>query len=251
MYSIEVHWRVEQTKFLFYLIGLWPGKNRSNFHKLCLKILNLILPICYMISVLPSSFSSDNMSEIVFISVIFIASLVQAIRWHYFFWKNEEIMKYIHSMGAHSIEDHQDFIQINNKINIFMKCATVYHFMIFCSLVVFNVLTLPIISNTKRLPLNLYFPLNWKENEISYWIAFTFTGCEIMFISVYSIANTVIWYLMMCCGIKYELLGNEFKNLGTTLGTTTLQTINSVAEKKDIFFKELIAVIKKHQRLQK
>lgn len=248
MHSIKLHSRVEQTITLFYFIGLWPSENRSSFSKWCLKIMHLVLPICYMISVLPASFDSDNITEIVFVAVIFIASCVQAIRWHYFIWRYDEIMKFLQSMGAHSIDDHQDFFRVNNKINFFMKCATVYHFMIFCSLVVFNILTLPIISNTKRLPLNLYFPLNWKENEIIYWIAFAFAGFQIMCISVYSIANTAIWYLMMCCGIKYELLGNELRNLGKG---TLKKTIISITEEQDLFFKELITLIQKHQSLQK
>lgn len=198
-----------------------------------------------MFSVLPASFGSDNITEIVFGIVIFIASFVQAVRWHYFIWRSEKIIKFLRSMGAHSIEDHEDFIRVDNKIILFFKCATIYHFMIFCSLVVFNILTVPVISNTKRLPLNLYFPLNWRENEITYWIAFAFSGFQIMFVAVYSIANTVIWYLMMSCGIKYQLLGNELRNLGK------IKTTISVAEKQNLFLKKLIALIQKHQSLQK
>lgn len=247
MYNIEVHKRVEQTISLFYFIGVWHDENRSDFHKWCLNIMHLLVCISYTTSVAVAAFTSDNITEASFLAVTSIANFVQAIRLYYFMWKNQEILRFLRSMGAHSIEGHQDFIRVNNKINLFIKFATFCYLLIFFGLLMSIIFKLPIITKQKSLPVNIYFPMDWKNNEVTYWIAFSFTGISIMVVVVYSVTNPVIWYLMMCCAMKYQILGNEFSNLGKN---KLKKPIFLHTKNQDSFHDELIVLIKKHQAVQ-
>lgn len=63
----------------------------------------------------------------------------------------------------------------------------------------------------------------------------------------------MIWYLMMSCGTKYQILGNALSNIGfvSKSRNSKIVQVNGVNGKQDISLKELIDLIKIHQHLQK
>lgn len=248
MYRIEVPSRIEQIMSLFSILGVWRRKNRSDFCKRCLKITHLILCIWFTISLFAGILVSDNETETILIAIVAQTCVLHTAKLYYFLWKEDEIRKLIRSMGVISIQDHHEFNRVNNKINSFSKFVTILHSLVLCGVIAFLTAALPIISSKKRLPVNVYSPVNWKNNEINYWLVYIFTTCEILLCYVYDIFNAMIWYLMMCCGIRFQTLGNEFRNSGTK--KVTLKNELSTAGQQDFFLEELITLIRKHQSLQ-
>lgn len=248
MYNIEIHKRIKQVISFFYIIGLWSGEKRSDNHRNYLKIMHAAVCACCAISVFVGSYLSNNATESTFLLALSFSLFIHFVKLYYFLWREDEILRFVHTMGTHSIKELDEFKKHNNKINIFIKFAFLYHLTIFLGTIVMTFAALPIVSNKKCLPLNVYSPFNWKENELAYWIAFASVVCLMTLCMVYNWFYSIFWYLLICYGMKYQTLGNEFKNVGKT---TLNKKVNiSVAEKQNLFLEELIALIIKHKGLQ-
>lgn len=245
-YNIKVPPRIEQIIYLFYLIGLWQDDNRTNFRKWVWKIFHLAVYVYYPVSLAVGALTNDNENARMFLVVLSIVTFVLAVRLYYILWKKDQIIKFIIEMGAHSIEDNEQFCFVNNKIRVFIKFVTYLQFMLVSSVIAMTIITSPIFSNEKMLPMNIYFPLDWKNNELFYWIAFLFVNYEMMISLVSALLNTIVWYLLMSFGIKYQTLGNQFKNLGSETERKGIL----VRENQELFNLKLVELIKNHHGLQ-
>lgn len=193
----------------------------------------------------------DDKTEVIFSVAMSILCFVHTIRLYYFLQNEDEIRRLICSLGFHSINDYQEFNRVNNKIKGFMKFATLYLFTCISGTLFVIVTALPLFSNEKKLPFNLYVPFDWKRNEITYWIAFLYIAYAMIFNGFYTLFNSVIWYLMMSCGLKYQTLSKEISDISVNDKKTLKKLNNSVAQEKDFFLLELIVLVKKHQDLYK
>lgn len=252
MHTITVPRRINQIISLFYFIRLWRCDAVSDFSIMISRIVHLIVYIYYPVSLMTGAFTNDNESEEMFLVVLSIVTFVLAIRLYYILWRKDEIIGFIRKLGAHSITDSEQFDRVNHKITMFIKFITLMELTLLGAVIAMTIITSPIISAEKQLPMNIYFPADWKHNEIVYWIAFTFVIYEMIISMSSSLLNPVIWYLMMSCAIKYQTLGHEFQNLGFNTGEKSLtEKITSVDENGDLFHTKLILLIKNHYDLQK
>lgn len=194
-------------------------------------------------SLAAGAIASENWIENVFLGVISISALIQTFRLYYFLWKQDEIIELTRCITNYSMNDLKEFKRVNKKIDVFMKFASYYHLMIFCGAIAVITEALPIFSSEKHLPLNMTLPFDWERSEIIYWITFAFVAYEVIFSVLCAVFNTFIWHLMMSCATHYEILGNEFRNLGAACRATIL--------KKEITADELIILIRKHLALQR
>lgn len=240
MYKIEVHKRVHQAILLFQFIGLLGSDDESSFRKYGRKK-HMVVYICFMVSVGAGAYTTPDKEESLFLAAMFIGCVVQTVRLWYILWKKTKMLEIIHQMGTYSIKDKEEFNQANNKIEVFMLFASSFQLMTFCALIV--LLTLPFYN--RRLPLNIYFPLSWKNSNIIFWMVYAFVFYGMMLSSVCAVVNVIIWYLMLSCATKYQLLGNYLKNV--SVEKTMLE--RSKTEKQNITLKELIALVKNHQNL--
>ncbi len=259
MSNIEVPHRFNQIISLFHFIRFWRCDSISNFNSTISKIVHLIVYVYYPVSLMVGAFTNDNETEQMFLVVLSIVTFVLAIRLYYILWRKDEIIGFINELGTHSIADDELFHRINNKIIIFIKLVSFMEVMLLFAVIAMTIITSPIVSNDKMLPMNIYFPLDWRHNELFYWIAFTFVVYEMMISMSSSLLNPIIWYLMMSCAIKYQVLGYELKNLGFNGdggGKALSRNVTSVSEGvtsdqiKVSFQMKLILFIKNHRYLQ-
>lgn len=246
MYTIAVNYRIGQIISAFHFIGLWHDDRRSKFHKWFLSILHLMFYAYYPFALITGALTSDNHTESIFTLVMSILTFVTAVRLYYFVLKQNEILHFIRKIGVHSIKDSEKlFCQINDKINAFNRFINVFVIMILSAFFTAVTKNMPIFSTEKRLPFRIYFPLDWTKNDIYYWITYTFTSLEVFMTIFCAFFSVIIWYMMLAFALEYEILGDEFKNLGRT-DMVTVET----QPKEDLFLNDLILLIKKHRDLQ-
>lgn len=245
MFKIEGHKQIDRIISVFYFIGLWHG-NRNVFCNWASKIWHIVVYVYYPIALLLGGLISDNETERVFLGVVGIVTVVLSVRFYYIIWKKDEIVGFIREIGTFSMTDNGEFNEVNNNIKGFMKFVSYLEFVLLCAVIGLSIVSLPIFSNEKHLPFNIYFPLDWKQSEVVYWIAYIFVMYEVVLSWMCTLFNVIVWYLMMSCATKYKLLGNKFRKMGFDG-----RTLISVSGKQDLFLEELIELIKDHQNLQK
>lgn len=242
MYTLKVPTRINQIFSVFYFIGMW-SVNQTNFRKWFLKTLYLIVYTYYPASIIAGACTNDNEPELMFLVALSVTISVVLVKFYYILWKQDQIHEFIQELGTHLIADINEFNQVNKEITIFIKLATYMCSMTLYSGIAAAVIALPIFTKERVLPVNLYFPVDWKHNDLFYCMAFVVVTYFMMITVVISLLNVIVWYLMMSCGIKYRLLEKEFKNLGFVRGNTT-------SKESIIQNAELIDIIKMHQNLQ-
>lgn len=244
MYKIEVHKRIHQAIVLFHFVGLLESDNDSVFRKR--SNIHLVLYLFFVVSVALGVYKSNDKFEIIYLAVMWIGSIVQTVRLSYILWKEEKILNFIHQMGVYSIKDYEQFYRTNNRIEAFIKFISSFQLMTFCATIV--LLTTPLYG--RSLPLNIYVPLDWQVNAMVYWMAYLFVVYSIMLSVVCAVLNTIVWYLMLSCAIKYQILGNDFKNVDL-INDEEKMLDKRKREKQNFLLKELIVLITKHRNLLK
>lgn len=240
MYKIDVHTRVQQSVALFNYIGLLGSDDETAFRKYG-RNMHLVVYIYFIVSVAMGAYRSNDKEESLFLSACVVTCVVNTIRLLYILYKKKKMLEIIHEMGTYSINDQEQYKQTNKKINVFMKFGSTYMLSCFCAVIV--LLALPFFNG--RLPLNVYFTLASKNNALVYWIIYTFILYGLVLSVLCVLFHTIIWYLMMSCAAKYQILGNDFKNvdLKTTMDTRKF-------ENQLFFLQNLIALIKNHRILR-
>jgi len=234
---------------VFYFIGLWNGDHFTARRKLATNLWFIGIYGLFTISTVGGAFQCDDDGESKYLANVSIITFVTTVRSYYLLWKKDEILEFIHTFGAHSIKNNEDFKRVNKKVNKFVQFICFFEVMVAVGIVSTIVLALPIVCNEKRLPLNVYIPFDWKENEVIYWMTYLISSYQMMLSVALALFNFIIWYLMMSCGIKYQLLGNEFREMGFVHGESVRNII--VARNQELFLKELLEQIKYHRHLQK
>lgn len=250
MYVIKVHDQIINIFAVFYFMGYWHYDKWSVFRKWSMKlikVMQLSLQGLFSISLAVGAYITEDRSEKTFLLVCSIISTNLTAR-HYIFVKNSEvIIKLTHQFCTHLVKSHEEFIYINKKIDFIMKISRNYILAMFLSSLIF-VSFHPLLSDEKRLPLNIYSPLDWKNSDISYVITYAFILYQFLLYITCNLFYIIVWYQMIACATKYQTLRNEFKNLFSVHGKTSLTS--SVAKKQQIFLEELYALTKAHLNLQ-
>lgn len=149
-----------------------------------------------------------------FFSVVSIILINVTVRLYYILWKKKEIIELTMRIGAGTVKTRETFNRINDRTNLLMKFATAMLVMNYGANVALIVFNLPFITAEKQLPLNLYFPYDWRANEFRYWGSYAFVTYELTVCPTCTLLNVMIWYLMMCLAMKYRSLGEDLKVMG-------------------------------------
>lgn len=248
MNIIEVPPLINQIISVFYFMRLWRRDHVSYFSKL----VQIVVYMYYPVSLMAAAFTNDDETQQVFSIVASILAYVITARLYYILWKKDEILEFVDKFCSHSILDNDLYNRVNNRISTFMKAILLVELIVTFCIVGLAVTSLPIFTNGKKLPLNVYFPLDWEHNELIYWIAFVLLVYEFVLTLVCMLQTAIVSYLMMCCAIKFETLGIELKNLGyISEEKSSNEKFLYTSEKQTLFYAKLIHLIRNHQDLQK
>jgi len=236
MYNITVHRRINQVISVYYFIGLWHDDSFTVRRKLASNVWFIGIYGLFIMSMVGGAFKCVDDDESVFLANASLMAFVVMIKSYCLLWKKDEILEFIQTFGTHSIRNSKDFDQVNKKVNNFVKFMCIFE--LFVVGTALAMIALPIFFNQKRLPLNVYIFFDWKENEVLYWMAYLITSYQTMLSLSLALFNFIIWYLMMSCAIKYQILGNEFRGMGIVDGV------------ENSFLREIIGKIKYHRQLR-
>ncbi len=163
-------------------------------------------------------------------------------------WQKDRFLLLVHQIGTHSTNDQEEFIQINKKLNVSMKC--VRSFMIVLALTGFFVaVVFPVTAKDKHLIFNIGFPFDWKNNELAFWLAYAFVGGGVFFCAVCAIITKMTWYLMISISFEYKILGNQLRHMGTSIRTGIPHLKVSLAAQQQLFNEDLIVAIQTYDKI--
>lgn len=249
MYHIKVHSIIYRIVQIYHRLGMWRKEDDSKvFYNIGWKLIYLILNVPLPLCLISGGFLSDDKNKLVFSVGVGLINLVLTMKLTYILWRKNEIRQLLLEIGFHFVAEFDEFSKINEKLKKFIKLSSYFLLTSAVACVLEIIFYLPLFSTQKRLPLDLWFPFDWKNCLICYCMAYISLSIAILIAIVAISLNVIIWYLMMNCAIKYEILGHQFKYLTTKKASINGWTIAGT-QKELTNLQGLIGLIKTHQKL--
>lgn len=242
MNKVAVPPRINQITAIFHLCGMWRQEGENVLRKMWWKLMYLIYYESFVISLALGGVLSDDNNERIYLVSNAILAFISSVKLIFVLWKKKEVLALLHD-STHYVTNRDEFTQIHKKVKKFIKFVTCFIVLILMGSVLI-IIILPLLSKEKILPLNIAFPLNWKSSGIVYWIAYAFVTIAAVITVIAASLNFVVWYLMMNFCIKYQILGNQFRNMGS------INTMGPQREVQKLFSNELIGLIKVHKNIR-
>lgn len=240
MFNIEIHKTYDRITSVFYGFGIWSRNDRSSYQGFEVYLIPyLVFYAIFPVLLAFEACVSDNLNATIFLADEATATLVVTVKLAYLLWKQTEIHSLLHEISSYSIVDQNQFLQIKKELKNFTNFVIFYLWLVAvgcCFL-----LCLPLLSSEKKLPFNINFRLKWSYSEVAYLIEYSYITFALLLSCVCVLLNPIIWYMMLNCSMKYQILGSRLKNMGRRLE----------AEEKHFFLQELIESIKIYQHLRK
>lgn len=251
MYKTELPRTIEQIIVSFYGLGLWSMENEPiGWKSIGPKVFHFTYYMSCVTSIAVKAFTSDDPGDAVFLTSLAILATVHLFRLLNIMIKKSETITLIDQLGTHSANDSEEYRRVDVKIKRFLKYGS--GFIASCLCEVLMVIIFPILSNGKAI-INVAFPWS-SSSRIVFWTQQVF----VLFGALYSVVcvctAVIVWYLLLSCAVKYEILGTKLRNLGKTLENTskngtTEEAKSSKLPKRHDFNSGLIEAIQFHRQI--
>lgn len=251
VYTIKPHRIVSQIIAVLTFFGMWEKDDQFVVVKLLKKIIHLLIGACLFSALGVGSFLSDDIIESLFLAACAIAAANQVVKLIYILTKKDKILSFIEDICFHTLSDSNEFNEMQQKLNNFAKFGYLLVFFMSFGVLCFLILSLPIFSSEVTLPLNIAFPLDWKNNRMNYWLAHSFIAIGIGAATLETFFCVIYWFIMINCSIKYKILGNQLRTMGEKTSEIFANNKSSQMEKENHFSQYLIQLIKTHRNILK
>lgn len=250
IYNIKPHRIISHCITVLTFFGLWQKDDQFLIIKLLKKLIYFLISSSFCVSLFSGSYLSVDYNESFFLTAAGIGGTLQFVKLIYVLNKKEDISSFLNDICVHSL-DSDEFNEVKEKLSNFAKFGYANIFITTFGVVGFHIITLPVFSTEVALPLSIEFPLDWKNNRISYWLAHSFIAIGIFTAAIAYFFTIIYWYIMLNCSIKYKILGNRFRKLGHRTAAIISKNVTSPLEKKELFSKCFIDLVKTHQNIQR
>lgn len=214
MYRVEVHSKVELIISLFYKLGLWQRNRAATTKEMLLKWSYSIGFFSTIISFSVGACNSDNVEDGIFLAQSAIAAIVLLVKLNFVIWRSAKILDLLREVCVYTTDDRKSFTLVSDQLKRFTTFTTTVVW-ISSFTCIYAVIISPFIGNRRALFFDIAFPLDHKNDEMGFWIAFTYLILFALIPSVTAMAfNVLMWYLLFSCALRYKVLERRIANIG-------------------------------------
>lgn len=199
----------------------------------------------YFISFVIGAITKETLDESIFLAEISFVIMVLAKKVWMLLWKQKQIMGLLNRICVFSIRNDEAYESFNCKVEKLMRF--VIAFACITVLAVLGNSIFPFVGNERSMIVDIAFPLDWKNSEIGFWLVYIFFFTENL-LSILAIiyVSAIIWYLLLHCSLRYDILATDIRNMGKITGGVKVSQKTQHA----IFYQDLVACIKDHLHLR-
>lgn len=244
MYTIKVPRIINLIIGSFYRLGLWHRENETTISATLMKLFYSIYHLLFPLSLFVNGSNITNKDESIFLIEMGFVFAVLSLKLLYIIWGKAEILQLVDRIGVYSLADSGQFTLADDTLKSFNKITKLF----ICIIYVTNILAtliVPFVGSKKKLFFDIAFPLDHKNDEFAFWLAFVFLSSEIFVSVIAFLFSAFTWYLMISCSLRYEILGLQIRNMGVR------KTANlTKAEKEDLYLQDLITAVKSYKSIK-
>lgn len=229
------------TKF-FIVCGLWPTAKRFRWlYIIYALIFHIIFNIIYLFCKFMNFFFETNKDMLTVGSFLILAESSLFIRIINLLLHFPQVMNSLQMIKDFRIYDENEVILMNRHLSLFSTIMK-WYMGAGTSACIFSWVA-PLFSSEKMLPYPGWYPLDWKNDEQSYWIVFMYQVIGVTFqTSTIILLQLLSIYFMTVIGAQLDILKYRLENLGNDLAkknemlltSAELQLIDCIVVHNDI-----------------
>lgn len=213
MFRIDVHKNIRRIISFFYLMGFWHRQDVKTVGRKISKFFYSIYHCLAPVSMMTAAFTCEHMDDSIFLIKLAIMNVVLVTKFLYIIWRKNETLELFNCICNFSIDDHQTFLMVDNKLKNFMKFVMIFLSTSNICGISFAAVS-SFIGTERTLFIPIAFPLDWRNDEFAFWIAYVFIVTEMIIGAVSILFTVIIWYLLAMCSWRFEVLGNQIEKIG-------------------------------------
>lgn len=244
MYKIETPSTINRIVALYYGLRVWNRNEDTFILATLLTLFQAIFFVLFVTSVIVGAAIAPDMQEVVFLTDFAILTGTHTVRLLYIVWKKEEIRQFIEEIGTHCTDDVGEFVRVKSKISALMKFAEI--FVLACSADVSLIIVHPIFSSSEII--NIALP--WKKSRLVFWIKHIIVSVGCVYSIIWFLFSVIIWFIMLNCSLKYQMLGDQLTNMGKTAPKGKELKVSSLKQHASCE-EDLLKAIKTHRKIRR
>ncbi|XP_037040850.1 odorant receptor 94a-like isoform X2 [Bradysia coprophila] len=214
MYTIQLIKPIHMYINIFYRFGFWQRDEESNYRKNGKRFSLVFFYGLFPAFLIADAFLLDDLSESLRVMMMFFVCAIIYIKCLYLIFKQEKIFEYLNDLShLLSPNNREEYDQTNKKLNFFSNIFAPYCYVAAITATCGITVQLPIFSEDHHL-LPFFISISWNDSDIIYYSLFVFISLLLMLCVISIMITPLLWYIMFSYSIAFDLLGNQFKNLG-------------------------------------
>lgn len=198
---------------LLYKFGVWPKNIKSISYKCYAFVVQLVFSFGYTVCLSGAVAESADFQEATVSIPLSLSCLIICTRITNFYVNNDSMQERLNEIHRFELwnRDEQSFIA--NRLKGFNRLSLAFSVTIYFCLL--TQLIVPLFLSDIKLPLPIWFPLDWQHNSLHFWIVYVYSSMAIFVIGhMVMLLQIYTCYLMFMNTIKFEVLGMRLSRLG-------------------------------------
>ncbi|XP_037032708.1 odorant receptor 94b-like [Bradysia coprophila] len=212
MYSIGIDKVISAIINFFYFIGLWHRGATATARERRTKLLYYICNSLFLVSLVAGAITNEEVGKKIFLAEASIVVIVLNVKLGLLIWKQNRIVNLLNRVCNFTVRCDEDLEFFNRTKGEFIKF--IISFIVMETIACFEVTLIPLVRSEKNLVIEIGFPWDYKSSEIAFWTATIFLLPATVVTSIASFLSMIIWYLLLSCSLRYDILGSEMKRMG-------------------------------------
>jgi len=247
MHSTRIHGVIGLIISLFYRMGIWHRGDKPTVKEMRIKLFYCVYHSLLVLTLVVGTITNGDKDQSIFLAEVAIGNAVVCVKLWLFIWKQNEILDLLNRVCVFSIRNNDDHNRFDDRVRSLMKFVIVFVMnTTFAGFVTSTVL--PFLGDEKTFFFEIAFPLDYRNSDIAFWMAFVFLFIGTVLTAVTLTFAAIIWYLLFMCSLRYEVLGSELRNMGS-VGEGTGGKLTETQMHRN-FFSDLKTSIDAHLHLK-
>ncbi|XP_037040269.1 odorant receptor 94a-like [Bradysia coprophila] len=248
MHSIKIHKLIAVIIAFLHRYDFWhQGDKPATARQLKTKSFYCIYYFMSVIATSMGAIKNEKVEQTIFLTEVSIGVAVDVVKLWILIWKQNEIQGLLKRICEFEVRNDEDYNAYNDKLGRFVKFLIVFLIAVFvCSFI--QSVFIPAFGSEKILFFEIAFPLDYRNNEVAFWMATVFLFTETVLTIIAVFFSILIWYLLLNCSLRYEVLASEMRNMGKIMDSKKGQNVIVTSIQKS-FVDDLKASINVHLHL--
>lgn len=196
----------------------------------------------FFFSLMAGAITSETEGQAIVSAQVSLGAVVLIVKLWLLITKQSQIIGMLNLVCTFSIRYDEDLTFVNKKLRGFAIFAIILCTVILIYSIV--IALLPFFTSERNLFITIGFPVDYKNSDIAFCFAnfFLFTG--LLFAIIVVFFSVIIWYSLLCCSLRYDVLGSEMKKIGRIRETEGGKLTEK--QRHSVFLQDLKAAIDTH-----